>query len=174
MHLLLGNAPMTRQCPYYYAMHVLLALPPLLCDAWAQAPWYLTLFPLQRQDSNLGCVFGEFGKPPWGWSSCEPPAARRPPARPPGTVCVPHRDTVLSLYSRYTMCIQQIYNVYTADIWIVNTAECQIWRKIMKNELNQVQMAPFGLIINQDGSYGVWEASGIPPGPQNRQKRQKT
>ena len=81
-----------------------------------------------------------------------PPARRRPP---PGTVCVPHRDTVLSLYSRYTVCIQQIYNVYTADIWIVNTAECQIWRKIMKNELNQVQMAPFGLIFDRGESYRV-------------------
>ena len=53
------------------------------------------------------------------------------------------------------MCIQQIYNVYTADIWIVNTAECQIWRKIMKNELNQVQMAPFGLIFDRGESYRV-------------------
>ena len=57
-------------------------------------------------------------------------------ARPPGTVSVPQRDTVRSLYSRYAMCIQQIYNVYTADIWIVNTAECQIWRKIMKRVPN--------------------------------------
>ena len=81
-------------------------------------------------------------------------AAARPP-RTPGTVCVPHRDTVLSLYSRYTVCIQQIYSVYTADIWIVNTAECQIWRKIMKNELNQVQMAPFGLIFDRGESYRV-------------------
>ena len=80
--------------------------------------------------------------------------AARPP-RTPGTVCFPQRNTVLSLYSRYTMCIQQIYNVYTADIWIVNTAECQIWRKIMKNELNQVQMAPFGLIFDRGESYRV-------------------
>ena len=80
------------------------------------------------------------------------------PARPaPHTwpVCVPHRDTVLSLYSRYTMCIQQIYILYTADIWIVNTAECQIWRKIMKNDLNQVQMVPFGLIFDRGESYRV-------------------
>ena len=109
------------------------------------------------------------------WAGCGSRifAHRRQPARTPGTVCVPHRDIVLSLYSRYTVCIQQIYNVYTADIWIVNTAECQIWRKIMKNELNQVQMAPFRLIFNQDGSYGVWESSGIPPGPQNRNKIKK-
>ena len=89
----------------------------------------------------------------WVWlqNIREPP----PPARTPGTVCVPHRDTVLSLYSRYTVCIQQIYSVYTADIWIVNTAECQIWRKIMKNELNQVQMAPFGLIFDRAECYRV-------------------
>ncbi len=30
-------------------------------------------------------------------------------------------------------------------------------------------MAPFGLIFNQDGSYGVWEASGMPPVPKTRQ-----
>ena len=91
----------------------------------------------------------------WVWlqNIREPPP---PPARPhTWPVCVPHRDTVLSLYSRYTVCIQQIYSVYTADIWIVNTAECQIWRKIMKNELNQVQMAPFGLIFDRGESYRV-------------------
>ena len=44
----------------------------------------------------------------------------------------------------------------------------------MKTELNQVQMAPFGLTIDRGESYGVWEGSGMPPGPQNRQKRKKT
>ena len=43
----------------------------------------------------------------------------------------------------------------TADIWIAITAECQIWRKIRKNELNQVQMAPCGLIFNRGESYRV-------------------
>ena len=78
-----------------------------------------------------------------------------PPAPHTWPVCVPHRDTVLSLYSRYTVCIQHKYSVYKADIWIVNTAECQIWRKIMKNALNQVQMAPFGLIFDRGESYRV-------------------
>ena len=31
--------------------------------------------------------------------------------------------------------------------------------------LNQVHMAPFGLIFNQNRSHRVWEASGMPPGP---------
>ena len=68
------------------------------------------------------------------------------------------------------MCIQQIYSVYTADIWIVKTAECQIWRKIMKNELNQVQTAPFGLIFDRVNPTGSRKPLGNPPGsktPQN-------
>ena len=28
-------------------------------------------------------------------------------------------------------------------------------------------MGPFGLMFIQDGSHGLWEASGMPPGPQN-------
>ena len=43
----------------------------------------------------------------------------------------------------------------------------------MKNGPNQVHMAPFGLIICQNRSYGVWEASGTPPGPQNLQNPPK-
>ena len=37
----------------------------------------------------------------------------------------------------------------------------------MKNCPNQVQMAPFRLIICQNRSHRVWEASGTPPGFQN-------
>ena len=40
--------------------------------------------------------------------------------------------------------------------------------------LNQVQVAPFGLIFDRGESYRVQEASGMPPGPQNRPKPQKT
>ena len=38
----------------------------------------------------------------------------------------------------------------------------------MKMDPNQVHMAPFGLICIQDGSHKLWEASGMPPGPQIR------
>ena len=65
----------------------------------------------------------------------------------PACVCSTQRHCVVS--------IQKMYNVYAAVMWIVNTAECQIWRKIMKNELNQVQMAPFGLIFDRGESYRV-------------------
>ena len=34
-------------------------------------------------------------------------------------------------------------------------------------------MVPFGLISAQDGSHGLWEASGMPPGPQNNPKKTK-
>ena len=38
------------------------------------------------------------------------------------------------------------------------------WTKIMKSGPNQVHMAPFEVILKQNGSYRVWEASGMPPG----------
>ena len=34
-------------------------------------------------------------------------------------------------------------------------------------------MAPFGPIFAQDGSHGLWEASGMPPGPKNAKTQQK-
>ena len=37
----------------------------------------------------------------------------------------------------------------------------------MKMDLQQVHMAPFGLIFIQDGSHKLWEASGMPPRPHN-------
>ena len=37
----------------------------------------------------------------------------------------------------------------------------------MKMDPKQVHMAPFGLIFIQDGSHKLWEAYGMPPGPQN-------
>ena len=37
----------------------------------------------------------------------------------------------------------------------------------IENLLKDVQMGPFGLILRQDGSQGLWEASGMPPGQKN-------
>ena len=37
----------------------------------------------------------------------------------------------------------------------------------MKMDPKQFHMAPFGLIFMQAGSHRLWEASGMPPGPQN-------
>jgi len=37
-------------------------------------------------------------------------------------------------------------------------------KKNMKNGPNQVQVGPFGLIIDRGESYGGWEASGMLPG----------
>ena len=73
--------------------------------AWLAHFFFLCIcfFPLQRQDSNLGCVGGETCDIQWGWSCAR--TARPPAARPPGTVCVPHRDTVWSLYNTYTISI---------------------------------------------------------------------
>ena len=43
----------------------------------------------------------------------------------------------------------------------------------MKMDPKQVHMAPFGLIFIQDGSHKLWEASGMPPGPQNAAGKSK-
>ena len=51
-----------------------------------------------------------------------------------------------------------------------NVGKCT---KIIKNGPNRVEMAPFGPKLAQDRSHGLWEASGMPPGPPNRQKIQK-
>ena len=40
----------------------------------------------------------------------------------------------------------------------------RIWTKIEELGAIQVHMAPFELIFNQNESYRVWEASGMPPG----------
>ena len=47
--------------------------------------------------------------------------------------------------------------------------KCRIFYtvKIKEFDPNQVHMAPFELIFNQNESYRVWEASGMPPEPQN-------
>ena len=37
----------------------------------------------------------------------------------------------------------------------------------MKTDPKPVHVAPFGLIFIQDGSHKLWEAPGMPPGPQN-------
>ena len=39
------------------------------------------------------------------------------------------------------------------------------WKKIKEFCPNQVHMAPFEVILKQNGLYRVWEASGMPPGP---------
>ena len=43
----------------------------------------------------------------------------------------------------------------------------------MKMDPKQVHMAPFGLIFLQDGFHKLWEASGMPPGPQNATGKSK-
>ena len=42
--------------------------------------------------------------------------------------------------------------------------------KNIKNGTKQVHMVPFGMIIAQNRSPGLCEASGMPPRPQTRQK----
>ena len=144
----------------------------------------ITLVPLQRRIAILCVGRGGLVRPSGVGVAREPPPAARPPAT--WTVCLPHRDTVClpqrhcvvsiqqiysvytadtqCLYSRYTVSIQQIYGLCIADMQV---AECQIWTKIMKIGPNQVRMAPFELILHQNRSHSVYEASGIPPVPQN-------
>ena len=42
--------------------------------------------------------------------------------------------------------------------------ECQNLDKIMESGPNQVHVAAFELIFNQNESHRVWEGSGMPPG----------
>ena len=44
----------------------------------------------------------------------------------------------------------------------------------MKIASSRLHMARFGPIIAQNRSHGLWEASGMPPGPQNPPKIKKT
>ena len=66
--------------------------------------------------------------------------------------------------------IKQLYRFYRAYIQV---EDCQIWDKIMEFGPNQVHMAPFGLILNQNRSHMVWDASYMPPVPQNPPKNSK-
>ena len=49
-------------------------------------------------------------------------------------------------------------------------AKCKKMHKNIKKRSEQVHMAPFGLILAQDGSHRLWEASGMPPGPKTNQE----
>ena len=71
-----------------------------------------------------------------------------------------------SFYGRYIVSVWQIYRLCRLE----NT---RLWRKIMKTDPKQIHMAPFGLIFIQDGSHELWEASGMPPGPQNAPGKSK-
>ena len=53
------------------------------------------------------------------------------------------------------------YCVFRTDIQV---SECQIWDKIKEICPNQVHMARFGMILCQNPSHMVWDASGMPPG----------
>ena len=83
-----------------------------------------------------GCVAGGTSKPRL---SANPPA----PPRPQASLCLLHRET---------LCLGHIENA-------------RFWTEIMKYGLNQVAMPLFGAIFGQNPSHGVWEASGMPPGP---------
>ena len=72
-------------------------------------------------------------------------------------MCLSHRDRMWCLYSRYMVSIRLIYVLYIHK-------NARIWTKVMKYGPNQVHMAPFEVILKQNGSYRVWEASGMPPG----------
>ena len=43
--------------------------------------------------------------------------------------------------------------------------------KTSKNCTKGLHMSPFAIIIAQDCSHGLWEASGMPPGYQNRSQK---
>ena len=57
------------------------------------------------------------------------------------------------------------YSDFLSSNTTIQAEECQILDKIMKIGPNRVHIAPFGLILNQNRSHRVWDASGMPPGP---------
>ena len=48
--------------------------------------------------------------------------------------------------------------------WKISVKSGQNHAKINELAPNQVRMAPFEVILKQNGLYRVWEASGMPPG----------
>ena len=70
---------------------------------------------------------------------------------------------------KYIVVLKQKYCCFKTEILPFENRKqvsaCQIWVKIMEFGPNQVHMAPFEVILKQNGSYRVWEASGRPPGP---------
>ena len=65
-------------------------------------------FPPQLRDSNFGCVWG-LGSPSVGLE-----LSANPPAPPPWTVCVPHRDTVCVPH-RHCVCSTQTMSLFHRD-----------------------------------------------------------
>ena len=45
------------------------------------------------------------------------------------------------------------------------TGYARFWTEIITIGLNQVAVAPFGALLVQNRSHGVWEAIGMPPAP---------
>ena len=65
----------------------------------------------------------------------------------------------------------------TANSWPLiqpeKAAKCTENKHNHKKLPNRVHMARFGPILARNPSHGLWEASGMPPGLQNRSKNQK-
>ena len=59
---------------------------------------------------------------------------------------------------------QHTYGLYIARTFVVRIENVRICTKIMEFDTIQVHMAPFEVILKQNVSYRVWEASGMPPG----------
>ena len=86
--------------------------------------------------------------------------------------------TLIPLYPHTVVPYRQLRTPYqNVEIWKINSPprhrNVQIWDKIRKIGLNQVHMARFGLIFNQNRSHMSQNASDMPPGPQNPPKNQK-
>ena len=77
---------------------------------------FKSLIRLWRQDSNLVCGQGGLVRPSGVGVACEPPT------RTPGIVCLLQRCFVSATQRHYVVSIQQIFDLYIADVQVV---ECQ-------------------------------------------------
>ena len=60
-----------------------------------------------------------------------------------------------------------MYNLNMAYIRIKRVEECQIWDKVVHIGPIQVHVPPLGLMLHQDQSQRLEDASGMPSGLQN-------
>ena len=77
------------------------------------------------------------------------------------------RDQTIPFKTNSSFSAEDIIWFSYADTQSVQIGECQICREIIKIASNRVHMARRGLIMAQNRSHQLQEASGMPPGPQS-------
>ena len=111
---------------------------------------------LSVADTQCLCVEGTQAR-------CVGGGARATPT-PLGSPIPPFPHTrLLSCAAGGQCCVVSMRQIsrYTA-IYQIQVGECQNWTEIRKSGLNQIHMPRFGLILNQNRSHRIWDASRTP------------